>query len=434
MNTSELIIKKRGGGELTDAEIEYLIAGYVRGDIPDYQISALLMAIYFKGMSDAETLSLTQAMIKSGDRLDLSSIDGVKADKHSTGGVGDKTSLVLCPMLAAVGIKMAKMSGRGLGHTGGTIDKLESFPGLTTAIDGKHFIKQANEVGFVIAGQTADLVPADKKLYALRDVTGTVDIMPLIVSSIMSKKLASGADIIVLDVKTGSGALMKTEEDSFKLARKMVSLGKNAGRKTVAVVSDMDEPLGFAVGNTLEVKEAIAVLKGEDAGHLRELCLTLGACVVVEAGMAKSDKEAKGMLEKTLDDGSALRKFVEFIKAQGGDSSAVYNTDLLQESPVVMEVKCPKAGYIRSLNADCIGCVCIGLGAGRETKESTIDPSVGIVLRKKVGDYVNEGESIADIHASSKDKAKAAKQMLITCYEIEDTPPQKREFIKGIIR
>lgn len=434
MNTSELIIKKRCGKELTDAEIEYLIAGYVRGDIPDYQISALLMAIYFKGMSDSETLSLTRAMIKSGDTLDLSTIKGVKADKHSTGGVGDKTSLVLCPMLAAVGIKMAKMSGRGLGHTGGTIDKLESFPGLTTEIDVNSFINQANDVGFVIAGQTAHLVPADKKLYSLRDVTGTVDIMPLIVSSIMSKKLASGADIIVLDVKTGSGALMKKEEDSFELARKMVNLGKNAGKKTVAVVSDMDEPLGFAIGNTLEVKEAIAVLRGEDAGNLRELCLTLGACVVVEAGIAKSDEEAKAILGKTLDNGKALKKFAEFVKAQGGNEAAVYNTELLQAAPIKMEVVSPKTGYITFLNASNVGSVCIGLGAGRVTKESTIDLSVGIVLRKKVGDYVKKDESLATIHAANKNKALEAQQMLIECFNIGDVPPENRKIIRGIIR
>ena len=298
MNTYELIIKKRNGGELSEEEFSYLIKNYVSGVIPDYQMSAFLMAVFFLGMTEKETLFLTNEMINSGDTLDLSAIEGIKADKHSTGGVGDKTSLALCPMLAAVGIKVAKMSGRGLGHTGGTIDKLESFQGLTTTIDGDRFIKQANEVGFVIAGQTAQLVPADKKLYALRYVTKTVDILPLIVSSIMSKKLASGADIIVLDVKTGSGAFMKREGDSFELARQMVSLGKNAGKKTVAVVSDMEEPLGFAVGNALEVKEALAVLKGERAGNLRELCLALGACVLVEASMADSEEKARIILEK----------------------------------------------------------------------------------------------------------------------------------------
>lgn len=434
MNTSELIIKKRGGAELSEQEIAYLIGGYVSGSIPDYQMSALLMAIYFKGMTDAETLYMTQEMIKSGDTLDLSGINGIKADKHSTGGVGDKTSLVLCPMLAAAGVKMAKMSGRGLGHTGGTIDKLESFPGLTTAIDGERFIKQANEVGFVIAGQTAHLVPADKKLYALRDVTGTVDIMPLIVSSIMSKKLASGADIIVLDVKTGSGAFMKREEDSFELARKMVALGKNAGKKTVAVVSDMDEPLGFAVGNALEVKEAIDVLKGENAGHLRELCLALGSCVLIEAGLAASGDEAQAILKKTIDSGAALKKLAEFVEAQGGDPRAVYDTRLLPAAPIHIEAAAESSGYVRALHADGVGRACIVLGGGRETKESVIDLSVGVVLHKKIGDYVNQGESLATIHAADADKAEQARKLIDTCYEIGSSDAEQRSFIRGVVR
>lgn len=434
MNTSELIIKKRGGGELTEAEIAFLIGGYVRGEIPDYQISALLMAVYFRGMTDSETLYLTREMIKSGDTLDLSAIDGIKADKHSTGGVGDKTSLVLCPMLAAAGVKMAKMSGRGLGHTGGTIDKLESFPGLTTAIDGERFIRQANEVGFVIAGQTAHLVSADKKLYALRDVTGTVDIMPLIVSSIMSKKLASGADVIVLDVKTGSGAFMKTESDSFELAQKMVTLGRAYGKKTVAVVSDMDEPLGCAVGNALEVKEAIAVLGGENAGNLRELCLTLGVCVLCEAGLAADDAAARAALEKTIDDGSAKEKLAQFVKAQGGDDRAVYDTGLLPDAPVKIELPSPKEGYIRHIKADGIGRACIALGGGRETKDSVIDLSVGVVLHKKVGDYVSQNESLATIHAACIEKAKLAAKLVLDCYETAGDAPRQAKFIRGVVR
>jgi len=434
MNTYELIIKKRNGGELTEQEISYLIQGFVSGEIPDYQMSAFLMATYFKGMTERETLFLTNDMIKSGDTLDLSRVSGIKADKHSTGGVGDKTSLVLCPMLASIGIKVAKMSGRGLGHTGGTIDKLESFPGLTTVIDGERFIKQANEVGFVIAGQTAHLVPADKKLYALRDVTGTVDILPLIVSSIMSKKLASGADIIVLDVKTGSGAFMKREEDSFELARQMVALGKNAGRKTVAVVSDMDEPLGFAVGNALEVKEAIAVLNGESAGNLRELCIRLGTCVVMEAKLSENEKDARQMLEKCIDDGSALKKLAEFVKAQGGDERAVFDTDLLPSAPLQIDFKSPRNGYIKSLQADGVGRACICLGGGRETKDSKIDLSVGVVLHKKVGDYVNLEESLATIHASDIAHAEDAKSLILSCYEFSDTIPEQTRFIKGIVR
>ncbi len=434
MNTSELIIKKRDGGELTEEELAFLVAGYVSGEIPDYQMSALLMAIYYKGMTAKETLNMTREMIKSGDVLDLSAIDGVKADKHSTGGVGDKTSLVLCPMMAAAGVKMAKMSGRGLGHTGGTIDKLESFPGLSCDIDGERFIKQANEVGFVIAGQTKNLVPADKKLYALRDVTGTVDILPLIVSSIISKKLASGADIIVLDVKTGEGAFMKTLEDSRRLAQDMVEIGKNAGRKTVAVISDMNEPLGFAVGNALEVKEAIAVLGGATAGNLRELCLTLGGCILMEAGLAASFDEARAVLEKTLSDGSALAKLAEFVAAQGGDPKAVYDTSLLPRAKLVTQLMAPAGGFVRTLHAELAGRACIALGGGRQTKDSEIDLSAGIVFRKKVGDHVEAGECLAEIHASSPEKAAEAERLLKNCFEIGATAPEKQPFIKEIVR
>ncbi|NCB73797.1 MAG: thymidine phosphorylase [Clostridia bacterium] len=434
MNTYELIIKKRSGDELTQAELKYLINNYVGGSIPDYQMAAFLMAVYFRGMSEMETLYLTNEMIKSGDTLDLSAIEGIKADKHSTGGVGDKTSIALCPMLASVGIKVAKMSGRGLGHTGGTIDKLESFPGLTTAIDGDRFIRQANEVGLVIAGQTAHLVPADKKLYALRDVTGTVDILPLIVSSIMSKKLASGSDIIVLDVKTGSGAFMKREEDSFELARQMVALGKNAGKKTVAVVSDMDEPLGYAVGNALEVKEAIAVLNGEAAANLRELCLTLGSCVLVEAKLASSEQEARIKLEKCIEDGSALRKLAEFVKAQDGDEKAVYDSTLLPQAPFTFELPCPKSGYIKSLEAEAVGRACIALGGGRQTKDSKIDLSVGVVLHKKKGDYVNRGDSLLTIHARDLQSAKEAEAILLGSYGFVKAPVELPQFIKGIVR
>ena len=434
MNTYELIIKKRNGFDLSEEEISFLIKNYVSGVIPEYQMSAFLMATFFRGMNEKETLYLTNEMIKSGDTLDLSTVEGIKADKHSTGGVGDKTSLALCPMLASVGIKVAKMSGRGLGHTGGTIDKLESFPGLTTVIDGERFIKQANEVGFVIAGQTAHLVPADKKLYSLRDVTGTVDILPLIVSSIMSKKLASGADIIVLDVKTGSGAFMKREEDSFELARQMVALGKNAGKKTVAVVSDMDEPLGYAVGNALEVKEAIAVLNGEGAGNLRELCLALGACVLIEANMADSEEAARKMLEKCIEDGSALNKLAEFVKAQSGDEKAVFNTSLLPSAPYTVDIPSPQKGYIKSLQAESVGRACITLGGGRETKESKIDLSVGVVLHRKKGDYVNKGENLFTIHAHDLESAKEAESVLLGSFKFSETPVQKAKFIKGIVR
>jgi pyrimidine-nucleoside phosphorylase len=433
VNTCEIILKKRGGGELTHEEIEYLIGGYVDGSIPDYQISALLMAIYFKGLNERETLDLTQIMIASGETLDLSGIDGVKVDKHSTGGVGDKTSLVICPMLAACGVKMAKMSGRGLGFTGGTIDKLESFPGLTTVIDGERFIRQANEVGMVIAGQTAHLVPADKKLYALRDVTGTVDIMPLIVSSIMSKKLASGADVIVLDVKTGSGAFMKTEPDSFELARQMVALGRNAGKKCAAIVSDMDEPLGHFVGNALEVREAIAVLRGEKGGNLRELCLTLGAQALLEAGIAADEAAAEKQLEESIASGAALGKLAEFVRAQGGDERAVYDTSLLPQASIRVEVPAPETGYVARIEADGVGRACIALGGGRERKDSPIDLAVGVELVKKTGDRVEKGETLAVLYANDEAKAAEAKDRLLSCYRFAADAPEKKPFIRGIV-
>lgn len=434
MQAIDLIVKKRDGGELNRQELSFLVSRYTDGKIPDYQMSAFLMAVYFQGMSQEETLYLTQEMLKSGETLDLSGIEGVKVDKHSTGGVGDKTSLVLCPLLAAAGLKLAKMSGRGLGHTGGTIDKLESFPGLTTEIDGERFLRQANEIGLVIAGQTAQLVPADKKLYALRDVTGTVDILPLIVSSIMSKKLASGADVIVLDVKTGSGAFMKREEDSFELARQMVALGKNAGKKTVALVSDMDEPLGQAVGNALEVKEAIAVLKGEEGGNLRALCLTLGACALLEAGLAETEEQARKTLERHLDDGSALKKLADFVETQGGDKKAVYDTTLLPQAPLQLELVSKEAGYVKALQADSVGRACLALGGGRATKESEIDLSVGVWLHKKVGDYVNLNERILTIHARDEVSAQDARAILEESYQFSDLKPERKAFIRGILR
>ena len=328
MLMTDIICKKRDGEALTKEEIGFFVKGYVSGEIPDYQASALCMAIYFRGMNDDEILDLTLAMMNSGETVDLSGIEGIKADKHSTGGVGDKTSLVLCPMAAAAGLKIAKMSGRGLGHTGGTIDKLESFPGFTVEISEERFLENVNRIGISIIGQSKNLVPADKKLYALRDVTGTVPSVPLIVSSIMSKKLASGGDIIVLDVKCGSGSFMKTKEEAEVLAKQLVRVGKAAGKKTAAVITDMDEPLGNAVGNALEVKEAIAVLKGEKKGDLYELCMTLGSLMLVSAEKAASLEEARKMLEKTISDGSALKKLAEMVEAQGGDSRYVYDTSL----------------------------------------------------------------------------------------------------------
>lgn len=434
MLMTDLIVKKRDGGELSHEEINFMIDGYTRGQIPDYQMSAMCMAILLRGMTDRETLEMTMAMVHSGETLDLSPIQGVKGDKHSTGGVGDKTSLVLCPMVAACGLKVAKMSGRGLGHTGGTIDKLESFPGFTTGISEETFFKNVNEIGIAIAGQTADLVPADKKLYALRDVTGTVPSIPLIVSSIMSKKLASGADVIVLDVKCGSGAFMKTEQEARTLAQGLTRIGRLAGRKCAAVITDMDQPLGWAVGNALEVKEAISVLKGEKGGDLLELCLTLGSCMLTEAGLAGSIEEARTKLEKTISDGTALEKLSQMVTAQQGDGRDVYDTSRLPLAPVQLEVPAMEHGFVRRIEAEQVGLVSMHLGGGRATKDSEIDLSVGLVLHKKVGDSVEAGESLATIHASSQEKAAEAAELLRACYSFSPDPVQRSPFIKDIIR
>ena len=434
MLMTDLIVKKRDGGELSHEEINFMIDGYTRGQIPDYQMSAMCMAILLRGMSDRETLDMTMAMVHSGETLDLSPIQGVKGDKHSTGGVGDKTSLVLCPMVAACGLKVAKMSGRGLGHTGGTIDKLESFPGFTTGISEETFFRNVNEIGIAIAGQTADLVPADKKLYALRDVTGTVPSIPLIVSSIMSKKLASGADVIVLDVKCGSGAFMKTEEEARTLARGLTRIGRLAGRKCAAVITDMDQPLGWAVGNALEVKEAISVLKGEKGGDLLELCLTLGSCMLTEAGLAGSIEEARAKLEKTISDGTALEKLSQMVTAQQGDGRDVYDTSRLPLAPVQLEVPALESGFVRRIEAEQVGLVSMHLGGGRATKDSEIDLSVGLVLHKKVGDRVEAGESLATIHAPSREKAAEAAELLRACYSLSPDPVQRSPFIKDTIR
>jgi len=433
MLMSELIIKKRDGGELTKEEIDFMIDGYTQGEIPDYQMSAMLMAIFFEGMTHRETTDLTLAMRDSGDVIDLSAVSGIKADKHSTGGVGDKTSLVLCPMVAAQGVKMAKMSGRGLGHTGGTIDKLESIPGFSCDMDMEKFLKNVDNVGFAIAGQTANLVPADKKLYALRDVTGTVNSRPLIVSSIMSKKLAAGADVIVLDVKTGSGSFMKSDEDAFALAGEMVEVGNAAGKRTIAVVTDMDQPLGSAVGNALEVKEAIAVLRGDFAGELLELCLELGANILIGAGKADSRDEAKTILQQSIEDGSALKKLAEFFEAQGGNPNVVHDVSLLPQAPVVVNALATNKGYVTGIAADGIGMTSLHLGGGRVTKESVIDLSVGLLMKKKVGDAVEEGDVLAEIHAASEEKAQEAIKMLQKCYTISREAPEAKPFIRGTL-
>ena len=433
MTMYDLILKKKRGEELTNEEICYMISGYTKGDIPDYQMSAMMMAICFQGMTPEETKNLTLAMAESGDVLDLSEIEGIKVDKHSTGGVGDKTSLVLGPMVASLGVAVAKMSGRGLGHTGGTIDKLESFTGFTTGISKETFIKNVNEIHMAIAGQTADLAPADKKLYALRDVTGTVDQMSLIASSIMSKKLASGADAIVLDVKTGDGAFMKTLEDSKALAEAMVSIGKHAEKKMAAIISDMDQPLGNAVGNILEVKEAIDTLHGNGPKDLEELVLTLGSYMVVAAEKAETLEEARERLALSLQNGSAFETFKKFVVAQGGCDEEVLHPEKLPVARYVEDVLCEEEGFIAKIQTEEIGRISLLLGGGRETKESAIDLTVGLVLNKKRGDKVQKGDVLATIHANDKEKLVQAKDRLRKAYAIVDTAVQNEAIIKDII-
>lgn len=433
MNMYDLIMKKKKGCELTNEEIHYMIEGYTKEVIPDYQMSAMMMAICFQGMTPEETKNLTLAMAESGDMLDLSEIKGIKVDKHSTGGVGDKTSLVLGPMVAALGVSVAKMSGRGLGHTGGTIDKLESFTGFTTALSKETFIQNVNEIGIAIAGQTADLAPADKKLYALRDVTGTVDQMSLIASSIMSKKLASGADAIVLDVKTGDGAFMKTLEDSIALAEAMVSIGKLVGKKMAAIISDMDQPLGNAVGNILEVKEAIDTLQGHGPKDLEELVLTLGSYMVVAAEKVETVEEARIMLEETLRDGTAFEVFKKFVVAQGGCKDEVLHPKKLPVAQYIEDVLTETDGYVAKIQTEEIGRISLLLGGGRETKECEIDLTVGVVLNKKRGDKVTAGDVLATIHANDKEKLEQAKRRLLEAYTTVNTPVKQESLIKEII-
>ncbi len=428
----DIIRKKRDGGSLTKEEIDFFINGYVKGEIPDYQVSALMMAIFFKGMNDEETGNLTLAMLHSGEKLDLSSIKGFKVDKHSTGGVGDKTSLVLTPMVAACNVPVAKMSGRGLGHTGGTIDKLESFKGFSTAISNEQFINNVNTVGISIMGQTKDLAPADKLLYALRDVTATVDNMSLIASSIMSKKLAAGADGIVLDVKSGSGAFMKNDRDAFELAEKMVAIGKHSGVKTMAVISDMDQPLGRAVGNAIEVREAIDTLYGRGPEDLRELCLTLGSYMVSFAKNVTPD-EARSMLLEVLDNKKALDKLADFIEAQGGDRNDVYNPDNLPKASKTIEFKAGRDCYVSSIMSEDIGTASLLLGGGRRSKEDVIDLSVGIYLNKKVGEKCSKGECIATLYGNDDGKLSEGLERLRKAYDFSDTPVETSKLIKGIV-
>ena len=402
MRMIDIIDKKRDGKSLTREEIEFFVNGYTRGEVPDYQASSLAMAIFFQDMNDEERAALTMSMVNSGERIDLSDINGIKVDKHSTGGVGDTTTLVLAPLVAAVGVPVAKMSGRGLGHTGGTIDKLESVKGFNVKISEKDFIKLVNDNQVAVIGQSGNLTPADKKLYALRDVTGTVNSIPLIASSIMSKKIAAGADAIVLDVKTGSGAFMKTLDDAEALAHAMVRIGNNVGRNTMAIISDMSQPLGNAVGNSLELKEAIATLKGNGPKDLTELVLTLGSQMVVLAEQAESLDEARQMLVDAIKTGKALNKFKTFLSNQGGDDSIVDSPEKLPSAKYQVEFKAKKDGFITEIIANEIGVASMMLGAGRQTKEDVIDLGVGIVLNKKVGEHVEKGENILTIHTNTK--------------------------------
>lgn len=429
MRMVDLIEKKKNGEALSKEEIHFIIDGYVKGDIPDYQMSAWMMAVYFKGMTTEEIATLTLEMMHSGDVLDLSEIKGIKIDKHSTGGVGDKTSLAVGPMVAACGVPVAKMSGRGLGHTGGTLDKLESIPGLSIAIEEKDFIKQVNEMHFSIIGQTGSLVPADKKMYALRDVTGTVNSIPLIASSIMSKKLAAGADGILLDVKYGDGAFMKTIEDARVLAKTMIEIGKHLGKDTRATISNMNQPLGNAIGNALEVKEAIATLNGEGPEDFTSLCFEEGETMLMMAHVASSREEAKEMLHKVIEDKSALNVFKKMVEAQGGDGSYITDPSKFKEVKEVIEVTSSKEGYIEDLEALTLGLVSMKLGGGRATVDDVIDHSVGLVLHKKIGDYVKQGESLLSVYTNTG-LSDELREEIISAYHLTSQTVKKPNIVE----
>ena len=441
MNTVDLIIKKRNGVTLAGEEIQYMVDGYTDGTIPDYQMAAFLMAVYFKGMNREETVALTEYMKNSGDVVDLSGIKGIKVDKHSTGGVGDKTTLIVGPIASACGVPVAKMSGRGLGFTGGTVDKLESIPGFRTSMEENEFIEQVNNLGIAVIGQTGHIAPADKKIYALRDVTGTVENLSLITSSIMSKKLASGSDAILLDVKCGKGAFMKTEEDAEKLGRLMVDIGNDSGKKTMAVISDMEQPLGKAVGNSLEVIEAIEVLKGNGPEDITELSLKLAGIMIylsgasATAGLEMQEGIAKGReaAAKALADGSALEKFKSFVSGQGGDPAIVDDYGLLPQADICTDIIAQEDGYVTSLDAMAIGLASQHTGAGREKKEDDVDFSAGIVLNRKCGDEVAKGDILCTLFGNDKEKIKRASQEAAEAFVIDKNRPKKRDLIKRII-
>ena len=428
MRMYDLIMKKRNGEALSSAEIDYMITEYVAGNIPDYQMSAFLMAVFFQGMTEEETLAMTQAVAHSGDMVDLSGIEGVKVDKHSTGGVGDKTSLVIAPIVAACGAKVAKMSSRGLGHTGGTVDKMESIPGMKTSLDQEEFFEVVNKTGLSIIGQSGNLAPADKKLYALRDVTATVDNIPLIAVSIMSKKLAAGNDSILLDVKTGSGAFMKTVEDSIALAQEMVRIGENAGRRTAALITNMDIPLGNNIGNSLEVIEAVNTLNGHGPADFTEVCMNLAGNMLYLSGMG-SIEECMEKAKAAVADGSALKRLAAMVEAQGGDASYILDTEKFEKAKYAYEVKAECAGYIVSMNTESCGIASSMLGAGRETKESEIDFTAGIIIQKKVGDYVEAGETMATMYTSNENLFAAAVKRYQEAVVIADEAPEKQPLI-----
>ncbi len=433
MRMYDIIHKKRNGGELSEEEIRFFIEGYTDESIPDYQAAALCMAVYFRGMTPKETSILTLAMAESGDQIDLGGIEGFTVDKHSTGGVGDKTSLIVVPIVASCGGKVAKMSGRGLGHTGGTVDKLESIPGFRTELNPDDFIKQVNGIGLCIVGQTGELAPADKKLYALRDVTATVESIPLIASSIMSKKLAAGSKGIVLDVKTGSGAFMKTVEESEKLAKEMVAIGKSAGRSVTAVITNMDIPLGDSVGNSLEVIEAIKTLKGEGESDLTEVCLTLAA-QMLSMVTGEDEKTCYSMAKGAIDNGLAINKLREMISAQGGNANVVDDYSLFKQPKYTAEIFSECDGFIEHTDAEKIGIASVILGAGREKKGDPIDPSAGIVLKKKTGDYVKKGESLAVFYTDDEGKIEGAKQEFLDAFTFGDERTQPQKLIYKIIK
>ena len=433
MRMYDLIKKKRDGGELSTSEIQYFIKGVTDGSIPDYQISALCMAIYFNGMTVRETCDLTFAVRDSGDKLDFSSIDGIRVDKHSTGGVGDKTSLVVAPIVASFGVKVAKMSGRGLGHTGGTIDKLEAIEGFQTTLSEADFIKQVNDIGFAIVGQSKQFAPADKKLYALRDVTATVDSMPLIAASIMGKKLAADDDCIVLDVKTGSGSFMKSVDKSSELAQLMVDIGKSAGKKMVALITNMDRPLGYAIGNSLEVIEAVETLQGHGPKDFTEVCLTLAGYMLSLAGKG-SVENCIELAKQAIADGSAYNKFIEVVAKQGGNIKLIENTENFAKAKYSYHVKCKKSGYIAKVDTENYGFASLALGAGRNTAEDTIDYCAGIILNKKTGDFVQEGEVIATLYSNNKSAFARAEQILLEATEISSEKPEDEPLIYNIIK